>query len=246
MFHARAIHRIAPRGAPGEDAKPGRPYLLLHDRHAEAEAATFAYGTRQPTLLRGGGECVHVDGGAADGSGMGLTGATYFCPCRLFPVAPGAIREKLGELAPEEMDRVRESLRRSLGIGKGSNRGLAAGSWRGAFVRLAPAVRAATGAAFALVVTEPEYSKRRWFQHLIPLLGPETEPGPGYLEVVEPWLSTLHGTTRGYLAVPLIFSGSETGRPAWPGHFSQVMATVADEDTLARVDASLIELFRLP
>lgn len=247
MFHAGEVHRIQPIDAPGADTKPYRPYLLLHDCPAEMGTAVFAYGTRQPTLLRQGGECVRVDRESSGFPHTGLTDATYFCPCRLVPIEIGALREKVGELGPVEMDRARGALRRSLGIGRGGSRRAAAGSWRGAFVRLSPFFRAAAGATFALVVTEPEYSKQRWYQHLVPLVeGLDGGPPSGYVPVEEPWLSALvPGMTRGHFAIPLIFSGSEAGRPAKPGHFTQVMATVADEQTLERLDAALVAYFDL-
>lgn len=115
-------------------------------------------------------------------------------------------------------------------------------------VRLAPAIREdPQGAEYAVVMTEPGYSRRRGYQHLVPAyLGPDAFGEETDLRVEASWIAEIApGTSTAFLAVPSVFSGCETGRPRTPGHFVQLTGTVVDQATMEALDAAAVDWFGL-
>lgn len=252
MYRASETHTLPLEGRPGGDDKGRRPYLLLHDCPVGRPVASFAYGSRQPTLKNEGGAYALIDRGPANGpgyAGTGLHDRTYFYPSRIRPQLRSGLSAPLGHINGAEMADVREQLGISLGLGKGTSlSGEARHSWRGLFVELHPFVQRITMATHALVVTDPAYARRRRYQHLIPLVdaGAGLPVIPGSLRVEEEWLKQLVPTYEAaYLVIPSLFSGSEATRPETPGMIVQPTAVCADNGTITRVDAALVSHFGL-
>jgi hypothetical protein len=144
----------------------------------------------------------------------------------------------------DELPAIRDVLRVALGLRTGTGRGAerAAGSWRGAVVRLSPTITAEAGYRFGLVVTEPQYCRRLRFQNLVPLIdASDLEPEPGEVYVAGmPWLAEVgEGLGSAILAVPMITSVFH------PREIVGMPVTFVDESTMSEVDAALIHLFDL-
>jgi hypothetical protein len=250
MYKASETHNLLAEGAPGGDTKHGRPHVLLRDCAVDGVVANLAYASTKGDEARRDPRpaFVCVDRGAAAYAGTGLREKTWVYLSRLITTDPADLTRPRGELREEWPD-IRRQLFASFGIGTGTTRdGAAVGSLRGCVVRLTPAIRdELDGAGYALVVTEPAYSRRRRYQHLVPIyLGVEAFGEEDDLEVQGNWVKGLSpGSASAFLAIPAVFSGCETGRPRTPGHFAQLTAIVVDRTTIEQVESALVSWFGL-
>lgn len=189
MPHPGQVYYL-PREATEDASKGDRPHVLLSLCPPGAEIATLAYGSTKPTDARHGAEAVLVEPGATSYRGTGLVYPTYIYPSRLVSFPADALAAPAG-LIIDEMPLIRESLRRALGLGTGVTRERNAPGMnrRGRLVELVPDVVEEWEVRYAVVVTEPRYSRTGFQQTVVPLLSEECEPRP--LDVIFPPASPL-------------------------------------------------------
>jgi hypothetical protein len=171
----------------------------------------------------------------------GLSQATYVYPCRLVAVEAELLEEIAGRVI-DEMPEIRVKLGVALGIGTGSCTGVgpAAGSLRGAVVRLQESISEVAGFQYGLVATDPEYSRQRRFLNVIPIFdGDEFEPEPPDVLVEgTSWLNEL-GYHRAILTVGLVQS------VYMPDQVATAVVCALDDAGMAAVDDGLKEHFEL-
>lgn len=173
--------------------------------------------------------------------GTGFDAATYVYASRLVAVCQEDVGDKVGRLM-DDMPAVRDRLRVALGIGTGTANGAgpAAGSYRGQVVELATHVVEETGIRFAVVITEPFYSRSRRYQTVIPTLD-ATEFAFGEDCIVvegETWQNRI-AIEKACLAVPLVHSYFQ------PTDFRGQTGVVVSEVTMAEIDRYLMLRFNL-
>jgi hypothetical protein len=173
----------------------------------------------------------------------GLAERTAFYPGILvrdhyerLPPHAGTVGTSLREL--------RAALRDALGIGTGSclTPGAASGSLRGRIVRLEQRLARALRTPFAVILTQPHYSRVRNYQLILPLVADrEKDAAPGVLRLPgREWLAVfVQPTPSALLPIPLVHS-------VWHARDIDHETTyVLDEMSLAEIDQRLCEFFLL-
>jgi len=250
MYNTSETFDLPPEGTLGGDTKGSRPHVLLRGCAPGDAVANLAYASTKGDEARRKPRpaVVCVDRDETGYAGTGLTQKTWVYLSRLVISHPSDLKGPRGAL-DSEWEEIRSKLFASFGIGTGTAaHGTAAGSWRGCIVRLTPAFRdELQGAEHALVVTEPAYSRRRGYQHLVPIYhGADSFGEEDDLVAQGRWVSQIApGSASAFLAIPAVFSGCETGRPRIPGHMAQLTAAVVDQQTMERVDSALVSWFGL-
>lgn len=161
-----------PSEAVASPAKGDRPHLLLSRVSRETEVVTFAYASTRDTDAVRGAEHVRV----APSRGTSLAYPTYIYPSRLVSYPLSAVGPSAGRIV-RELPAIRASLWRALGIGEGvTAEGNVLGSnRRGRLVALAPELAAEWDVRYAVVMTEPRYSRTGYQQTVVPVLDEECE-----------------------------------------------------------------------
>lgn len=237
------VYRVLPEHVPTTDTKPRR-YVLLHDCEGDGGFATLAYSSTKDTEKAEGAESRVVYGPWMGIKDCGFTRRTHVYTSRLLPVTRRYLREPTGYTGkcwPE----IRESLRRALGLGKGTAQtGEAKGSLRGCVVELSYPIAQIVYTHFAVVLTEPAYSRKQRYQVVVPLY-----PDPGNFRdgdlVIEgeAWLAALSraGAPPSRLLVDpslmlSVFYRSDVSRP---------LPAVVDAVTMAAIEGRLRKHFQL-
>ena len=206
-----------------------RRHVLLVPCEDEDDIGTLAYASTSNIESAFGGASVLVDPGASPR--CGFSARTYVMPCRLVSVASEDMDRKTGRLS-HEMVPLRRMLRSALGIGCGRGR------LRGCIAELGEELAAEAGFGMGMIITEPGYSLARRYQLILPLLdATEYAAKPGDVVVSgQPWLAELEA---GIFAVELIQSAFH------PTEVARTLGRMVDEETIARVDQALVQMFRL-
>ena len=173
MNYSGQVHFI-PKDADEDGDSKFRRHLLLANCDDDAEVASLAYCSSQPTEAGHGAANVLVNPTRTTYRGTGFDVPTYVYPSRIVIVDPGDLEDPRGRVM-DEMWKIREELSKALGLGTGtsSGPGSAAGSWRGRYVRLAAPLAQDLRATYAVIVTDPEYSKAERYQTVVPILSAE-------------------------------------------------------------------------
>lgn len=230
------------RGATWLNTDKPRPFVLATNCGI-GTLGTLIYGSARDTEARFGATCVHIDPRPNGVNRNGLAERTTFYPGILvrdryerLPSHAGTVGTSLGAL--------RAALRDALGIGTGSclTAVAPAGSLRGRIVRLEQGLARALRTPFAVVLTQPRYSRARNYQLILPLVadrGKDIAPGVLRLAGGE-WLAVFATpTASALLPIPLVHS-------VWhPRDIERETAYVLDETSLSEIDKRLCEFFLL-
>jgi len=166
----------------------------------------------------------------------GFPRRTHVYTSRLVPVARRHLNEPTGDTG-KCWEKIRESLVRALGLGKGTAlRGEAKGSLRGCVVELSYPIAKLVYTHFAAVLTEPDYSKKQRYQVVVPLYADPGKLQDGDLVIEgEAWLSALSrgGVPPSKLLVDpslmlSVFHRTEVSRPLPAVVDSVSMAAIED------------------
>jgi hypothetical protein len=228
----------------GDRTEPGkgdRPCVVLVDASATAEIVTVAYGSTKATEALWGAAHVLVDPFAMPHRRTGLSAPTYVYPSRVASYPPDAFAVRAGRLA-DELPAIHDSLRVALGLGSGvtGDPNVRGSNRRGRIARLGTRAAAYTGYDFALIVTDPEYSRHNRQQTIVPLLR-AADYAPVENDVIltegEELLELSRDFGAAIFAVPMVVT---LFAPAW---FEAYTTTVVSSGTMRRIEAGLSSYF---
>jgi hypothetical protein len=173
----------------------------------------------------------------------GLSATTQFYPGILLRKDVGALPPPAGTLGPST-ESLKACLRRALGIDQGSCLDPEApdGSRRGRIVELRTALARDVRARFAVLLTEAEYSRRKNYQIILPLIpGDGKSAGESVLRISErEWMSVYRSRPASVL-MPISAVQSAWYSAAVFRETSYVM----DGLTLTEIDRYLCDFFAL-
>lgn len=211
---------------------------VLVARAGEPHAAIFAYASTKSREARIGAAFVHVDPQAVISSRrreIGFREQTYVYLARLVLAAPEDMLRLVGSL-DEELAALKAQLFRALGIASGLDRL----GWRGRIVHLRADYADYLGSSHAVIVTDPDYSRERRYQIVVPIFA-EDEYDPEEWDVkVE--LAFPIGT-RGRNA---LLSAPYLDTVFHPRDIEGWTGDTVDDETMERLDAALTKRFALP
>lgn len=232
-----------PAGSTWLNRDKPRPFALAN-QCGEGMPGTLIYGSTQETEKSAGAACVAVAPVREGVNRNGLRARSYFYPGTLLAVRHERLPQHSGFLG-KSLAELQRALRVALGVGRGSCLGshAPAGSCRGRIVALYPAFARAVRAAFAVVLTEPQYSAERSYQIILPVFTTFTREGDGFdlLVSARNWPHALQAGVDGVLLpIPLTQS-------VWHGsHIARETEHVVNDEILAEIDRRLCDYFSLP
>jgi hypothetical protein len=230
---------LPPQGYEGGDDKPRRHVLLTSG--AEDEGGVLAYASTKPTEAIHGAAVLAIDPATSPRSGFSKP--THIYPARLVLAASEDFLRMTGRLEGE-LPELRSVLRAALGLGTGTagSGDRARPSWRGKVVQFRPGTWDVIGYAFAVVLTEHQYSSRRRYQLVVPIESrAAVDPLDDDLVITaRKWLRILDmqftGAILAVSEIQSVFHRDEI--EAWTG-------AVIDDGTLSEIEAALKRLFEL-
>jgi hypothetical protein len=232
-----------PRGATWLNREKPRPFALATGCDPRS-IGTLVYGSTAEAQKSMGAACVDVAPVRTGLNRNGLLARTWFYPGILLRRSYDQLPAHVGSLGAA-LEYLRSSLRVALGIGRGSCMRLdaPAGSRRGRIVELDPKVGSFLGTRFAIVLTEPEYSRAKNYQVIVPVIpGDDMAAGPTVHRIEQrAWFGVFPRRVRSVLLpIPAVQS-------LWyASAFARETEFVVDEDTLAEIDRRLCDYFSLP
>lgn len=221
-----------------------RPFALA-TACSPGRRGTLVYGSTQETQRKAGASCIEVAPRREGVSRNGLWRKTYFYPGVLLRTSRAELPDEAGRLG-RSLDELRVALRLALGIGEGScaNATAPAGSRRGRIVELNPALAGDLRTRFAVLLTEPWYSRAQHYHIILPLYsgGNRYTTDDRVLAVSwRLWLAIFPERTHSAL-LPIPVAQS-----VWyADDIAQETEHVLDEGTLAEIDRRLCAYFSLP
>jgi hypothetical protein len=232
-----------PAGATWMNQDKPRPFVLAATSR-DPESATLVYGSTQRTEQHAGGASVEIAPVRSGLNSNGLHATTYFYPAALALTDAGTLPSAAGFLG-KSLPAFRAAVRAALGVGRESCRDPASppGSRRGRIVVLTPPAARELGSAFALIVTEPEYSREKRYQIIVPILpGPRGQPEQYDVRVMKAeWFTVLQRPVESAL-FPVTLTLSIWHVQA----IARETEYVVDDETLAEIDRRLCDYFSLP
>jgi hypothetical protein len=232
-----------PPGATWLSRDKARPFALVTPSSPEA-LATLVYGSTQETERASGAACIEVAPVREGLNRNGLRTRTFFYPGTLLNQEHDDLPPPSGYLG-RSLTGLRSALRTALGIGRGSclSRTAPRGSCRGRIVVLSAAAARHIRTALAVVLTEPDYSRTRNYQIILPVfsgLGERVGEHDLLVDTGE-WLNAFSRPVKAAL-LPIPVTQS-----VWHQHaIARETEYVMDEDSLARIDRALCDYFSLP
>jgi hypothetical protein len=241
MSRTGDIHNLPAEQHPDPDRKPGRPWLLVHTP-GDGKRHVLAYGTTQDTEAVEGATALDIRWRRLSGTFT----ESRFVTARLRNHDPAEIGDRVGH-ARAYGDEIRASFAAALGIGTGIGAGAAGSIERGQVVALHGIIRERIGARWAVLITRPDYARRRRHQILLPVHdAEEVDLMDGEIRSRAAWVAALPGApAEAVLAVPSIFSECEAGRPRSPGGIVGVVASRLDAASMREIDGALTAYFGL-
>lgn len=231
-----------PPGATWLNRDKPRPFALVTQSNPDA-LATLVYGSTQATAKASGAVCIEVAPVREGLNRNGLRTRTFFYPGTLLNQEHDDLSPPSGYLG-RSLTALRSALRTALGIGRGSCVGRTAprGSCRGRIVVLSAAASLQIRTAMAVVLTEPDYSRAKNYQIILPIFsGLGEQVGEHDLLVgTGEWLNAFsHPVKAALLPIPITQS-------VWHTHaIARETEYVMDEDSLAQIDRALCDYFSL-
>lgn len=231
-----------PPGSTWLNRDKARPFALVA-APPTLRNATLAYGSTRAAEKSLGAACIQVAPQREGVNRNGLSATTQFYPGILLRKDAGALPPPAGTLG-RSTESLKACLRRALGIGQGSclNPDAPAGSRRGRIVELRTTLSRDMRAGFAVLLTEAEYSRRKNYQIILPLIpGDGKSAGEGVLRISErEWMSVYRSRPASVL-IPISAVQSVWYSAAVFRETSNVM----DGATLTEIDRYLCDFFAL-
>jgi hypothetical protein len=233
-----------PPGATWLNQDKSRPFALA-TACSPARRGTLVYGSTQDTARKAGAASIEV---APNRNGLnrnGLWATTRFYPGVLLRTSFVQLPDEAGRLG-KSLDDLRAALRIAFGIGQGScaRPGAPARSRRGRIVELQPALAGDLRTRFAVLLTEPWYSRAKHYQIILPVYSGEgRRTNDDWVLGVSSrsWLAVFPERTRTAL-LPI-----QVTQSVWyADDIARETEHVLDEDTLAEIDQRLCAYFSLP
>lgn len=240
----RAGHVIwFPPGATWMNRDKPRPFVAAATPDVP-RTATLAYGSTQQSEEVSGARCVRVAPQRHGINRNGLREHTLFYPGILLREDYAFLPAPAGTLG-KSMGPFRSALRAALGIGTGSclTAGAPAGSRRGQIVELRRSLARDVRTRYAIVLTEPGYSRARHYDVILPLLvGDGRLASDTILRVAQrEWFEVFgHRPRSVLLPIPVVQS-------TW--YEADIIGEtphVVDDETLTDIDVALRSFFSLP
>jgi hypothetical protein len=170
------------------------PYVLLSPCRSDIEVVILGFCSTRNTQAVLGAPSIEIRRGSKLFDANGLNETTYVYPSRLVSaeqadlIPAGKIIDECSELCDQVM--------RAVGIGTGTYQsGAAKGSWRGLILELNEEGRGLIQSQYAVVASDPEYSKQAEFFNVIPIGSTDEiyHNGPDVLFQPQiPWVNQLH------------------------------------------------------
>jgi hypothetical protein len=231
-----------PPGSSWLNRDKARPFALVA-APATLRNATLAYGSTRAAEKSLGAACIQVAPQREGVNRNGLSATTQFYPGIL-------LRKEISDLPPpagtlgRSTESLKTCLRRALGIDQGSclNPDAPHGSRRGRIVELRTALSRDVRARFAVLLTEAEYSRRKNYQIILPMIpGDGKAAGESVLRISErDWMSVYRSRPASVL-MPI-----SAVQSAWYGvAVFRETSSVMDEPALTEIDRRLCEFFAL-
>lgn len=202
------------------------------------------YGSSQRTESLAGAASVVVPPVREGLNRNGLYTTTFFYPAALALIDAGALPVAAGFLG-RSLPAFRAALRKALGIGRKSCLDAMAlpGSRRGRIVVLTSPAARQLGSAVAVILTEPEYSREKRYQIIVPMLRGLRAQSEQHTVVVpeRSWFSAFRQPAENAL-IPVSLALSVWHAQA----IARETAYVVDDETLAEIDQRLCDYFALP
>lgn len=231
---------------------PGRTWMNLEKPRPFALATwcspgvrgTLVYGSTRETEKKSGAASIHVTPRHDGVNRNGLRAGTFFYPGALFRTSHEELPGRAGTLG-QSLPALRASLRHALGIGLGSCLSSAAppGSRRGRIVELKPDFAMHVRTRFAVLLTEPRYSRVKHYHIVLPVFPRAAPTADERLLCItgRSWLAAFpHPALAALLPVRVTQSVWYTDDIAHETEY------VVDDDTLAEIDRLLCDYFSLP
>jgi len=214
--------------------------VVLTPSRRETETSVLAYATTSPVEVGRGAAAHLLDPVRGPDRYSGFIQPTYIAAYRLVPALGWQMREKVGTVVAA-MPAVRKQLRRAIGLGNSSSGGVT-GSLRGFIAELASDVAEECGARWAVIVTEPAYSRVRRYQLVLPLLNAsEYEEEAADVRVAgKGWIRHLSGEWGVFLLSPKYIQTAFHER-----ELDRVLPLVIDHDTVERIEHALTRFLDL-
>lgn len=223
--------------------KGPRPHLVLSHARPDQPVITLAYGTTKSKEAVAGAPFIEIAKTSPLFDQSGLREATFFYTSRLVAAHPDDMDQRIGSIEPIFPEILNTMVPRGLGIGTGTCRegGPASGSHRGSVIELNRKGIDLLGFQYAVVVSDPLYSRRNFYWNVIPIIN-----GDGAIEVppelvvggLHDWFYHL-GVKKAHLLTPFV-QGIHVG-----DYFSRPLIGV-DGETMRRIDRALGAHFRAP
>ena len=232
---------LPPEARTGGDPK-WRRHVVLTPSRRESETSVLAYATTSPVEVWRGAAAHLLDPVRGPDRYSGFVQPTYIAAYRLVPALGWQMREKVGTVVAA-MPAVRKQLRRAIGLGTGNSwSGAVTGSLRGFIAELASDVAEECGARWAVIVTEPAYSRVRRYQLVLPLLNAsEYEQEAADVRVAgKEWIRHLSGEWGVFLLSPKYIQTAFHER-----ELDRVLPLVIDHDTIKEIEHALTRFFGL-
>jgi len=230
-----------------EGDKDHRPHMVLSRVMTSSATVTLAYCSSQATEADLGAQAILVEPSAPAFAATGLNRPTYIYPSRLVVIEPEELTQypRIGKLEGTLLGALRGSaLPRAIGYLAGTCRdpGLAAGSLRGAVLQFSPTGRDRVGSGYAVVVTDPVFSRQHESLNVIPVLDADetTSQYPDLTFENRDWIAPLGGIKRA-----LVFTRLVQAIRVKPD-VSRLLPPHADAETMREIDLAMRSIFLTP
>ena len=204
---------------------------------------TLVYGSSQKTEESSGAACIQVEPVRIGLYRNRLRARTYFYPGTLLPLEHQDLPTHAGFLG-KSLEDLRAALRTALGIGRGSclQPGAPVRSRRGRIVIVNRILARTNRTRFAVILTEPGYSREANYQIILPLFSAEgRQAGDNDLLLRAGEWARVFPTPARRVLLPL-----PTIHSVWHAHaIVHETRHVLDEDSLDQIDRRLCEFFSL-
>jgi hypothetical protein len=229
-----------------EGDKDWRPHVVLSYVTEQSPTVILAYSSTQSTQADLGAQFILLEPGAEGFAGTGLDRPTYVYPSLLVVLEPQELitHPHIGSLSGNPLTALRNAVPRALGFSTGTCRdaGAATGSLRGAVLQFSPAGRDRVSAEYAVVVTDPVFSRQGESLNIIPIVDAnkvESQP-PDLVFEGRDWIEPLRGMTR-----VLVFTRLVQAVRVRPD-ISRMLPPHVDAAAMREIDFALRSLFLTP
>jgi hypothetical protein len=241
MRYPGEVHFLPPEARDEGDLK-WRRHVLLNTCEAHGDIGVFSYATRSRVEIGFGGAGYLVDPVRGPDRDSGFSAPTYVTPCRLAPVKTESLSQRIGKIT-HAMPAIRGQVRRAVGATAGTPSGEdSAGSLRGLVVELSSGLARENGTPYAVIVSDPAYSRAQRYQLILPL-GNAAEFEAEQFDIVITDRDWPRFVSRD-LSVVLLFT-KHIQSAFHRSDIARVLPVAVDPQTMREIDLALVRLFSL-